>query len=176
MMGRPYRERAFAHGFFTIHPEEVKDSIPVRIGFYNLNEKGRISVEEENRIEQGFAAYWAGDLEAALAHFHKALEANPGNGSTYLNLGVIYHQAGLPSRALYAYEGAIRLLSKSPLPQERAEIARQAHSSRATLYEELGWQAKACADLEAAGALSGGAFTPPGPSIFARSRRLCKKL
>jgi Flp pilus assembly protein TadD len=67
--------------------------------------------------EQGFSAFYSNrgvelimqdDIDAAVAHFLRAIEINPDNSNNWSNLGVAYRRLNQLDKAEYAYKRALR--------------------------------------------------------------------
>lgn len=61
--------------------------------------------------QQGEQAYHAGRLDDAIAAYQQALDADPGYGQAYGNLGLAYQKAGRAAEAIWANRKAIALAS-----------------------------------------------------------------
>jgi hypothetical protein len=61
--------------------------------------------------KQGEHAYHAGRLDDAIAAYRQAIDADPGYGQAYSNLGLAYQKAGRAAEAIWADRKAIALAS-----------------------------------------------------------------
>lgn len=61
--------------------------------------------------KQGEQAYHAGRLDDAIAAYQQAIDADPGYGQAYSNLGLAYQKAGRSAEAIWADRKAIALAS-----------------------------------------------------------------
>jgi tetratricopeptide (TPR) repeat protein len=64
-----------------------------------------------NLNRQGEHAYHAGRLDDAIAFYQRAIDADPGYGQAYSNLGLAYQKAGRAAEAIWADRKAIALAS-----------------------------------------------------------------
>jgi tetratricopeptide (TPR) repeat protein len=82
-----------------------------------------------------------GDSSTPLAHAERAVELDPRLPQAWYNLGFLYNERALPSDALWALDGAVRLGLRTPWVREeraRALAALDAHAEAATERERAG--------------------------------------
>jgi cytochrome c-type biogenesis protein CcmH/NrfG len=67
-----------------------------------------------------------GDAERAVQHLRRALELDPGHAVSWLNLGIVHHQAGRLEAAVGAYEQAVACGGDTLLARYNMAVALEA--------------------------------------------------
>jgi hypothetical protein len=83
------------------------DAVPVVAANQRTSDPDRAKVLNK----QGERAYHAGRLDEAIATYRQAIDADPGYGQAYSNLGLAYQKAGRDAEAIWADRKAIALAS-----------------------------------------------------------------
>jgi hypothetical protein len=108
---------------------------PVVAANQQTSDPGRAKVLNK----QGEQAYHAGRLDDAIASYQQAIDADPGYGQAYSNLGLAYQKAGRAAEAIWADRKAIALASGPTAALVRAG----SNYNIGRLYESAGQFAEA---------------------------------
>lgn len=94
----------------------------------------------------------AGELEAALGEFSRAVELNPGYVEAHLNRAIVLNDLGRFAEAQEAFRRAWESEDQHALPFPKSAAARLAnlHAELGDLYRELGGRSEAIAQYRAA--------------------------
>lgn len=102
-------------GVYVNDPADIAD----QIDSYNTSAAPVVAANQQTsdparaRVlnKQGEHAYHAGQLDDAIAAYQQAIDADPGYGQAYSNLGLAYQKAGRAAEAIWADRKAIALAS-----------------------------------------------------------------